>query len=689
MRTIAWLAASVVVSAWSVSLAEEAGTKAQVKIGWPEGTWVMTIVSQTEGTMTIGGVEVPSSDRSTQVWQIDVAKPDDRGEKRVRMRLVEIRSEGRSGGEEYRYDSRGGGEQKGGHEFVYKPLMAAEVVVTLDADDTVVEAAGLNKLWEVLAGKAATDAQKSLVGEMKTGMNDKSFEVQFRRLESLVPRSPVAVGDTWKSGLRLDLPIIGELKARYDCKLVATEKAADGDLAVIEASSQYAQSSPKASSIMGVEVTLNKVDLEEKARLTVSRRTGLAVRDECRRTATMAGKAVVEGEERQFTSGTTTTMTTTLVPGPWKPGKPAEAVGSQPAAARPSARGATSGGSARPSGNKPVTVVLRRQWEPRQKAFTVLVPAGWQVDGGLFSVDPTAAGGALNSIETKCDFTVKRDAAGTVMARWAPTYNFADFSRGPEFANLAGLFPPGAGYNGALVKPMPTVGAYLSESFKLVRPEASDVSISQRGELPELAQVLSGMSAGVNATMAQIGKAPMTFTAGFMVFDYKEGGRRYREAAATALCDWRATAGIWSNQFTFHMRAPAEEADDWKPVLDIIRQSLKINPEWLAAYVKAVGQRGEGAAEVFRTLARIDQEIFERRAKTRSDIQHENYLLLTGQEEYVNPFTKEVERDTSDYRQRWTNQAGDRIYSNVEPFDPNRDPDLNRLEWKLTPARPR
>ena len=215
------------------------------------------------------------------------------------------------------------------------------------------------------------------------------------------------------------------------------------------------------------------------------------------------------------------------------------------------------------------------------------------------------------------------------------------------------------------------------------------MSISQRGELPELAQVLSGMSAGVNATMAQIGKAPMTFTAGFMVFDYKEGGRRYREAAATALCDWRATAGIWSNQFTFHMRAPAEEADDWKPVLDIIRQSLKINPEWLAAYVKAVGQRGEGAAEVFRTLARIDQEIFERRAKTRSDIQHENYLLLTGQEEYVNPFTKEVERDTSDYRQRWTNQAGDRIYSNVEPFDPNRDPDLNRLEWKLTPARPR
>ena len=319
------------VSVWSVSAAEEPGAKARVTIGWPEGTWVMTVVSQTEGRTTIAGEEVPSSDRSTQVWQIDVARPDDKGEKRAKMQLVEIRSEGQSGGEAYRYDSRGGGEQKGGHDFVYKPLMAAEVIVTLDADDTVIETAGLSKLWDELAGKVATDEQKSLVAEMKTGMSDRSFEAQFRRLESLMPKSQVAVGDTWKSGVRLDLPIIGELKARYDCKLAALEKSADGDLAVIEASSHYAQSSPKASSMMGVDVALNKVDLEEKASLAVSRRTGLAVRDESRRIATIAGKATAEGEEREFASRTTT-MTTTLVPGLWKPGKP---VGLPPALDQP------------------------------------------------------------------------------------------------------------------------------------------------------------------------------------------------------------------------------------------------------------------------------------------------------------------------------------------------------------------
>jgi hypothetical protein len=337
---------------------------------------------------------------------------------------------------------------------------------------------------------------------------------------------------------------------------------------------------------------------------------------------------------------------------------------------------------------KPGTVVFRRQWEPRQKAFSVLVPEGWRVEGGMFSVDPGQAGGTLNSIDTKCDFAVKRDAEGTVMARWAPTYNFADFSQSPEFANAAALFPPGAGYNGARVCPMPDPESFLRDFFGRAHPRASEVKVVEKLPLPELIEVCAAMAKGVNAQMAGLGKRPMAFSAGALVLEYAEGGVRYREAAATAICDFRNAAAIWSNPFTFLMRAPAAEADSWKPVLDVVRQSLKINPEWFAAYQRASGGRGEAAAEVFRTLTRIDQEIFERRSKNRGEIQKENYLLLTGQEEYVNPFTKEVERDTSDFRYRWTTSSGDRLYSDAD-LDPNRDPDLGRIEWKRTPPKPR
>ncbi len=338
---------------------------------------------------------------------------------------------------------------------------------------------------------------------------------------------------------------------------------------------------------------------------------------------------------------------------------------------------------------RPATLMLRRESEPRQKAFSFLVPQGWQVDGGMFYVDPTQVGGAGNSVDTKCDLAIRRDAKGTVMVRWLPSWNFADFSRSTEFAGLGALFKPGQNYNGMQVRPLPTVAVFLDEQFKALRPRATAVRIAQRFDLRELADVCAHLAREVNQQLAVLGKPPMTFTTGGVVVDYTEDGTAYREALATALTDFRGGAALWNNQFTFLMRAPRSEADDWRPVLDIIRQSVQFNPDWLRTYAQKSGERGQTAVETLRYVARIDQEIFERRSKQRSDLQHENFLLLTGQEEYVNPFTKEVERDSADYKHRWTNAKGDRLYTDAEPFDPNRTPEFNQAEWKRTPPRPR
>ena len=173
------------------------------------------------------------------------------------------------------------------------------------------------------------------------------------------------------------------------------------------------------------------------------------------------------------------------------------------------------------------------------------------------------------------------------------------------------------------------------------------------------------------------------------MFEYTEGNVPYREALLTALVDNRGAAAMWSNQYTLAMRAPVSESEKWKPVFDIIRQSLQFNPQWVAAYTRAQGERAQAAQETMRYIQRIDQEILEHRAKTQADIRHESYLFLTGQDEYVNPYTKEVERDTDEYKYRWTNFSGDKIYSNERDFDPNRIREISNVEWKLTPVRER
>ena len=139
--------------------------------------------------------------------------------------------------------------------------------------------------------------------------------------------------------------------------------------------------------------------------------------------------------------------------------------------------------------------------------------------------------------------------------------------------------------------------------------------------------------------------------------------------------------------FTFLI--PADEADQWKPVFDIIRQGVEFNPQWIAAAARAAGQRGKTVEETMKAIQTIDQQIYENRARTNADIQHENYLLLTGQDEYVNPFTNKVERDTNEYKRRWTTDQGDRIYTDQEDFNPNAVKELNHQTWKLTPVRPR
>jgi len=76
--------------------------------------------------------------------------------------------------------------------------------------------------------------------------------------------------------------------------------------------------------------------------------------------------------------------------------------------------------------NVPATIIFHRVAEPKENAFTMLVPKGWLVEGGICRVDPARAGGPGNSVEAKCDIAVKSDRSGTVMLRRLPKINYAD-----------------------------------------------------------------------------------------------------------------------------------------------------------------------------------------------------------------------------------------------------------------------
>lgn len=338
---------------------------------------------------------------------------------------------------------------------------------------------------------------------------------------------------------------------------------------------------------------------------------------------------------------------------------------------------------------KPAVVSFQRKWEPKEHSYSFLVPPDWIIEGGMFHVDPMQANGSANSIDGKCDLTLKKDAEGTVFFRWLPSWRYCDMSQSSQFSMSANFFPVGSRYQGMEVRPMPDCASFLHQMFRTLHPTASDVNVVEYRPIPELGQVFSKIYKAVDESLQAMGFGPIRYDSGGLIVEYTEAGRRFREGSVTCLVDMRVAGAMWSNVYTLAMRAPAAEAEPWKPVFDIIRQSMRINPEWFAAATKAANQRSENARETMRYLQSVDQQIVEHRNQTHAEIRYEDYLLLTGQEDYVNPYTKEVERDTSEYKYRWTTEQGEMLYTDQYNFNPNTQREFSDREWKLTPVRER
>lgn len=335
------------------------------------------------------------------------------------------------------------------------------------------------------------------------------------------------------------------------------------------------------------------------------------------------------------------------------------------------------------SSRKPGRLLLQRVREPNEKAFTVLVPQGWKTAGGIFNVNPLQANGPGNSISPKCDFAVKNGDSGGVMIRWLPTWNYADLTYSPTGF---GLFRPGQFYQGMPVKVIQNPKAFLTGMLRKERPRAVDLRIVVEDPMREVTQAYEQQAAALNLQLRQTGLGPLRFDSLAMVAEYTEDGVRYRESLITTIADNRASAFQWSNENTVMFRAPVDEFESWKPVLDMIRASLEVDPQWLAAVARAVGERAKGALETQQYVNRVANEIVENRRRTNAEIRHEDWLFLTGQEEYKNPFTGAVERGTSEYRHRWENNRGEILYTDENGFDPNRTEEFNTKEWKRSEA---
>jgi hypothetical protein len=317
---------------------------------------------------------------------------------------------------------------------------------------------------------------------------------------------------------------------------------------------------------------------------------------------------------------------------------------------------------------------LHRWVEPKEHAFTILLPEGWIAEGGVLRIDPRL--GPTNSVGAKIDFSVKKDQAGSVMIHWLPNFTYKD----PRA--LVGAFPVGSNYMGSMVFPVLDAQTFMDQFvLRKQRPQARNVRVLERRPLSDLAQKYRQRSAMPNAR----------YDAGSLTVAYDEGGVGYKEKLVAVIEDIEGQGlGMWTNHETLAVRAPAAEFDRTAPLLSAIESSLKGNPAWVDGENRGAAARAHNALQTQRYLQDQRHQMVERQREVNAEARHSSWLFLTGQDDYVNPHTGEVEQGSNEYKNRWINSSGDVIYTNNPDYDPSWDTSLQgRSDYKLSPLRPR
>ena len=330
------------------------------------------------------------------------------------------------------------------------------------------------------------------------------------------------------------------------------------------------------------------------------------------------------------------------------------------------------------------TVVLKRYLDQTEQAFTILVPEGWGTQGGITRVDPLAAGGPTNSIAAKVNFAVASDDDFSVGIYFMPDVMYFDSKNMP--AADYGLFPPGSNYQGMTVWPLMSADQFLSQViFPQLHPDATNIQVIEQRPLPQLAQKYT------NRLQSFIFPSMFTYDAGTMTVTYNEGGVRYKEKLFAVIEDWGTLgAGMWGNKETIALRAPESGFGMWEPLLSTIQGSIRINPQWIAGEIQGQIERGKIGLKTQAEIQRLEREMLDHQATTNWEINNDMFLTLMEKEEYVNPYTNEVEIGTNQYPERWQNSLGDVIYTDDEYYDPNTDVNLHLTQdFQRSPIRPR
>jgi hypothetical protein len=315
------------------------------------------------------------------------------------------------------------------------------------------------------------------------------------------------------------------------------------------------------------------------------------------------------------------------------------------------------------------------------KAFTILVPQGWNYDA---------------KVEWHSEFE-NLASANVVISNpangdQAQLYPFIPYVWNP---NALVPLPVGGIYLGGFVMaPISDPNVFVQQIvIPAFRSGIQNVQVLDRTPLTGVAQAIYQAYYNSNPNYG--------ISAASMTIRYDAGGRTYDETFYCALS--YATdpslpgAVLWRPEFIFSLRAFAGELANSQALLQTCMTSVKPDMKWFASYLQvhkmwqdgqmaAIKSAGDLSKYLSGVSASVDKTIidgYNQRQASEDRVYDRFSETIRGVETYSNPATSENVQLPSGYSNVWVNTSGEYFLSNETGIDPNVG---STLSWQqLTP----
>lgn len=272
------------------------------------------VVTQMETTMQTQTMK--QSMEMTMTISLVIEKPDAQGIRKLSMSFDQICQKMSMGGQVMMdYDSAKPADENNMMAKIFKPLLSAKISADLTAEGKLQNAKGLEELWDTMAKDNPQLAP--VAQQMKKQMGNSMVENLMMQAGKTYPDKPVGVGDTWKSEIKMDAPMVGPIVMSQDSKLAGVETVDGTKVASIDYVTKGKIDKPSETTMGATKVTIKSLDSTQKGTMKVNLETGMA--SENKADADMEMSMEMTGQNGQNVATTTkqkikTTLTTTYRP---------------------------------------------------------------------------------------------------------------------------------------------------------------------------------------------------------------------------------------------------------------------------------------------------------------------------------------------------------------------------------------